>query len=238
MNIIDIIICAILGLSLVSGMYKGFITSTLALFGFAGAWAGAYRTYAYLSGAVQANEGIMGILTSVLSGADMLGSKTTANTLVSAINEGNLATVLEGLNMPFIKSALESNILTRAFEGMGLSTLADYLTQTLLVSALNVFSFVVMFAVIYAAVLLLINLLSNVFRFPALRHMDWLLGGVFGLARGAVIVMLIFTILPAVTSMLGSMDIVLLDDMLAKSKLSGLFASSGFITAAIQSLMG
>ena len=37
MNIVDIIILAILGLSLVSGMYKGFITSMLALLGFVGA---------------------------------------------------------------------------------------------------------------------------------------------------------------------------------------------------------
>ena len=38
MNIIDIIFIAILGISLISGMQKGFLASLLATFGFVGAW--------------------------------------------------------------------------------------------------------------------------------------------------------------------------------------------------------
>ena len=38
MNIIDIIFLAILGVSLISGMQKGFLASLLATFGFVGAW--------------------------------------------------------------------------------------------------------------------------------------------------------------------------------------------------------
>jgi len=41
-----------------------------------------------------------------------------------------------------------------------------------------------------------------VFRFPILPHLDWLLGGAFGLVRGAVIVALVFSLVPMAVSML------------------------------------
>ncbi|MBQ4085742.1 MAG: CvpA family protein, partial [Clostridia bacterium] len=55
MNIFDIIILAILGVSVISGMYKGFLASGLAIIGFVAAWIGAMRFYPQLSAAIQSN---------------------------------------------------------------------------------------------------------------------------------------------------------------------------------------
>ena len=84
MNIIDIIIIAILAFSLVSGMHKGFITSTLALVGFFGAWIGAYASYGYLVAAVQHNAGLIGFLESLVSAADLFKTNALADLEVAA----------------------------------------------------------------------------------------------------------------------------------------------------------
>ena len=118
-----------------------------------------------------------------------------------------------------------------------MSTMSDYLTQTLLTSVLNVVSFIVMFAVIYAAVLLLVNLLNNVFRFPLLRHLDWLFGGVFGLFRGLVIVMLIFAVMPTITSALESMDVKLLTDVIRESQLAVMVQENNLISGVLNTLV-
>ena len=102
---------------------------------------------------------------------------------------------------------------------------------------LNVASFVLMFIVIYAAILLIVNMLNNVFRFPALRHLDWLLGGLFGLVRGAVIVMLIFAVIPTVSSALESMNISLLSDLVNASTFGKFFESSNLVANTLQTIL-
>ena len=111
------------------------------------------------------------------------------------------------------------------------------LSQTLLETVLNVASFVLMFIVIYAAILLIVNMLNNVFRFPALRHLDWLLGGLFGLVRGAVIVMLIFAVIPTVSSALESMNISLLSDLVNASTFGKFFESSNLVANTLQTIL-
>jgi uncharacterized membrane protein required for colicin V production len=58
-----------------------------------------------------------------------------------------------------------------------------------------------MFALIYVIVTLFVNLLNHVISFPVLRRVDWLLGGVFGLLRGAVVAMLLFVVANYIISM-------------------------------------
>ena len=45
---------------------------------------------------------------------------------------------------------------------------------------------------------LVVNLLDHVISFPLVRGFDWLLGGLFGLARGLVVVVLVLCLLPAI----------------------------------------
>ena len=91
MNIIDFIIIAIMAFSLVSGMHKGFITSTLALFGFIGAWIGAYASFGYLVTVVQQNDGIMNFLRSLISAADLFKTPTLADLEVAAATAADMA---------------------------------------------------------------------------------------------------------------------------------------------------
>ena len=86
--------------------------------------------------------------------------------------------------------------------------------------------------------LLLVNMLNNVFRFPALRHLDWILGGAFGLIRGVIIVMLIFAVVPTISSALSSMKITMLSDLIDASRIGKLFEQSNFVSGTLRSLLG
>ena len=237
MNIIDIVALVILAFSLFSGMYKGFITSTLALLGFCGAWIASLASYQYLVAAVTANEGLMKVLSGLTSAVDLFKTTTLANLQVAAATTADIDQAVGEIGIPVINELFRKNVVGKAFANSGLSTLSEYLSQTLLETVLNVAAFVLMFIVIYAAILLIVNMLNNVFRFPVLRHMDWLLGGLFGLVRGAVIVMLIFAVIPTVSSALESMNISLLSDMVNASTLGKFFENSNLVANTLQTIL-
>jgi len=237
MNIIDIIILVILGLSLVSGMYKGFLASMLSLLGFCGAWIGAYACYDVLVSLITNNADLMSFFTSLVGAADLFETAELANLDVVNATAANIEQAVAEINIPLINDLFRNNLATQAFANQGLTKISEYLTQTLASSILNIVSFIAMFALIYAAVLLLVNLLNNVFRFPELRHFDWFLGGVFGLVRGAVIIMLIFAVLPALSSGLASMDISILSDFLKDSTFGTILQDNNLVSNLISSLL-
>lgn len=202
-NIVDYVILAILGLSLVAGMYKGFLASGLTTAGFVAAFFGAQALYPQLSSAIQSNGSLMNVLTYYLDATSMFQTTTLAERSVAgATQNGVLAqAVTELRNLPdVILTAFQSNVDKQAFSSLGFTSLADYLNQTILAAAINVISFLILFVVAYVLVLLIVGLINNVFHFPLLKHFDWLLGGAFGLVRGVVIVSLVLAVVPLVTS--------------------------------------
>lgn len=236
MNIIDIIILAILALSLVSGMYKGFITSTLALIGFAGSWIGALASYQYLVNAIRANESLMGFFSGLSGAVDLFKTNALANMSVSVAQGIDIDQAVNEIGIPIVGNLFRNNVVNQVFANQGLSTMSEYLSETLLTTALNIVCFILMFVVIYAAVLLLVNLLNNVFRFPALRHLDWLLGGVFGLVRGVIIVMLICSVIPMISSALTSMNVDIMSDLIKESRLGSIFFQNNLIQTVLQAI--
>jgi len=62
----------------------------------------------------------------------------------------------------------------------------------------NAISFALIFIIVFAALLLVVNLFNNVFRFPQLRVFDGLLGGILGIARAAVLVLVVVSALQIV----------------------------------------
>ena len=237
MNIVDIIILAILALSFVSGMYKGFITSTLALLGFVGAWIASLASYQYLVSAVVANEGLMKFFSSLVNAVDLFKTPGLANIQVATATAENINQAISEGNIPLINDIFRSNVTGQVFANSGLSTMSEYLSETLLNTALNVISFVLLFIIIYAAILLFVNMLNNVFSFPALRHLDWILGGLFGLVRGLVVVMLIFAVVPTISSALSSMNITLLTDLIDASRIGKIFEQSNFVANTLKSIL-
>ncbi len=227
MNIVDVILYAILLLSLISGMYKGFIASGLATVGFGAAWFGAMNLFPRLSSLVLGNSSFMSALDYYLDTSSFFKTNELAAVTIDQALEGSnslLNQAIQELDLPsLIESAFQQNVTGRAFSSLNLTTLSGYLSQTIWMAVINVLSFLILFALCYVAVLLVVNLLNNVFRFPLLRHLDWLLGGAFGLVRGAIVVALLLGVMPLVLSMV-PFDAI--SELVSTSQLAGLFPSN------------
>lgn len=230
MNVMDIAILAILAVSVIAGMYRGFLASGLHTAGFIGAWFAAKMTYTELATAVLSNRALMGVLSNYLEPESFFSSPAVANMSVAdAITSGQLETIANTVaeKMPFIRDAFVQNVQSFAFTNLNISTLRDYLDQTVWTGLFNVISFLLIFALAYAVIALVVNLFNHVFDFPALRFFDRILGGAFGLVRGAIVVVLALTLLPMVLNMFMP-D--LMAQLAAESKLSAIFTTFDFMS--------
>ena len=141
-----------------------------------------------------------GFLTSLLACAAMLGAYMIALSL-----EGSLASAIMNTS---VRTWLESNLEAEPAVWNNL---------------FHVVSFVIVFALAYAALMLLVNLINNMFRVPKLRGVDGLLGGILGVARAYVIICIAVAALQITLKPLES-EFVL--DLLKESALGRFFTSS------------
>lgn len=207
MNIVDILILAVLAFGLLAGMHKGFLASILSTLGFIGSWYGARMVYERIANLALSNTSLMAMLNQYLEPETFFASSAQAATTVTEVVSGGesaiqaaVATVSEKISV--IAKAFEANVRNQAFSKLDISTLADYLDQTIWQAVFNVLAFLLAFIVIYAIVSLVVNLLDHVLRFPVLRMFDWLVGGVFGLVPGLVVAVLLLCIVPSVFTLI------------------------------------
>ena len=234
MNIIDILILVVLGFSLLAGMHKGFLASLLSTFGFIGSWFGARMVYERIANIALSNTTLMAVLNQYLEPESFFASTTQAATTVAEVVSGGesaiqsaIATVSE--NISVVSHAFEANIRNQAFAKLNITTLADYLDQTIWQAVFNVAAFLLAFIVIYAVVSLIVNLLDNVIRFPVFRMFDWLLGGICGLVRGLVVAILLLCIVPSVITLISPE---LTQSLLAGSTLYSFVSQLDFLNVA------
>ena len=207
MNIVDILILAILAFSLLAGMHKGFMASLLRTIGFVGSWFGARMVYERIANLALSNNTLMAMLNQYLEPEGFFASAAQASTTVAEVVSGGEAAIQGAVStvagkISIIARAFEANIRNQAFANLNITTLSDYLDQTIWQAVFNVLGFIVAFIVIYAVVSLVINLLDSVIRFPVLRMFDWLLGGVCGLLRGLVVAVLVLCVMPTIVSVM------------------------------------
>lgn len=203
LNLLDITIIVILAFYLISGMYRGFITSLLTTIGFVGAWFGAQHFYPRVAQLALSNQTLMAVLNQYLEPENFFESHTQAVSTVSEVIAGGESAIQSAVSsvsnkLAVISKAFEANVRAQMFQRLGINTLADYLDQTIWQAVFNVLAFLLCFIALYVLVCLVVNLLDHVISFPMVRGFDWLLGGIFGLARGLVVVVLVLCLVPAI----------------------------------------
>ena len=205
LNLLDITIIVILAFYLISGMYRGFITSMLGTLGFIGAWFGAQQLFPQVANLALSNQTLMAVLNQYLEPETFFASHAQAITSVSEVIAGGESAIQNAITsvaqkLPVVSKAFEANVRAQMFQNLGINTLTDYLDQTVWQAVFNVGAFILCFIALYVLSALIVNLLDHVIAFPLVRGFDWLLGGLFGLARGLVIVVLVLFLLPALVS--------------------------------------
>ena len=207
LNLLDITIIVILAFYLISGMYRGFITSLLTTIGFVGAWFGAQQLYPRVAQLALSNQTLMAVLNQYLEPETFFESHSQAVSTVSEVIAGGEAAIQSAVGavsskLSVISKAFEANVRAQMFQRLGINTLADYLDQTIWQAVFNVGAFILCFIALYVLAMLVVNLLDHVISFPLLRGVDWLVGGVLGLVRGAAICVLLVVLVPAIAQII------------------------------------
>jgi uncharacterized membrane protein required for colicin V production len=232
MNIIDIILLAAMAISIVYGFYHGFIQSAASLVGvgisiLAGLFFGP-KLAVLLSG----NESITGILANYSDAVVRVGDYELASAPITGVSGSVLDTVVSSVSLPApIENALRNNILTRAFSDRGLATVNDYVSNTLIQAAIGILCFLACCVAAYLIWMLITSLIRHVFEFPILRQLDWLAGGLFGLARGVLVCYLLVLLLPLVQVIIPDNRFT---EYLQTSSIAAFFQNDGFFMRIIR----
>ena len=228
MNIIDILILLVLFISIAYGFYRGSVATLLGLAGCLAAFVFAYFAAPYLAAWLGSNRGVTELLVTYTDAGSLVGDYSLATTQVATMSESAIQTVLKSVSLPSgIAAILRNNLAGAAFASVGMTTVNDYVSYTIVAVVLQSASFVCCFFAAFIAAHALISLVSHVFHFSVLKHFDGLMGGVFGLLRGALVLYVLFLMLPVVTTVI---PLDLLDPFIEESSLSAIFALDSFFT--------
>ncbi len=234
MNVIDIVILVILGASLIYGLYRGFIHTILSV---ACCLLSVFLAFSYgpkLAQVVSGNQGVSSTLATYTDAVTRVGDFSLANTPVSQLTDGMVEQVLQSVSLPDpIASILRNNLKSQSFSGTGLTTVNQYVSNTVVAVAVNILCYIVCFAVSYLVLSLVLSLVQAVFKLPLLKQLDWLAGGAFGLIRGALLLYVIFLLIPILSTVI---PLDAFNDLLAQSTLAPIFQSNGFFGSVISGI--
>ena len=227
MNAVDLVIIAILGLSVLVGLYRGFISSVASMGGCLLSLGLSFWLSPKLAEAIRSNPDILKTLVSYTDAATKLGDQALAGSSVTTLTENGITEILNKVSLPApLSTLLQSNLQNQVY-----GTAADvgtYVSQTIVGAILNVICFIVCFVALLLVIHILIIFLKEVFKFPVLKQMNSAAGGIFGLLRGVLICFVAFALLPLIQTLLPVQDI---NELVAASALAPLFNSGNLILA-------
>ena len=221
MNIVDYVIIGIIGISVLFGLYRGFIASVLNMGCGLMSFLASFWVSPKLAAAVQSNQSFLNMLLHYTDASSRIGDLETAITNVATLTSQSINSILEKVNLPApLDTLLRVNLENNVYASSGLSTVSDYVSQTILQASINIICFLVSFLVLYIVLAIVLNLLKAVFRFPILKQLN-------GLA-GLLVCLVLFTLVPLVQTVI-PLDMV--NDLIAQSTLAPIFSNGNLILA-------
>ena len=224
----------IIAIAIISGMYRGFISSLLSTASFFISWAASYAIYPSIASSILSNTSVMDTLNYYTDAASKLGTGV-ARTGIAQVTSDMIQRAIEAISLPApFDELLKQNIADNAFAGLNLSTVGEYVNHTIAMVVVDVLSFLVVFMACFIVLNLVIRLLNYVFKFPALKYFDAITGGVLGFARGYFFVFLLFTLVPI---LLTALPVQAISDYINASKFGSHFLETNFVTSIIKGAM-
>lgn len=238
MNLLDYAIIGVLVLSVVWGIYQGFLVSVLKVVSFFISWAAAFLFYPSLAKFIQLKTGLVDTMLYFSEGADRIAKQSAdfARMPITQIPADKMNELIVGAQFPKnVEVLLRENIVNQVFSKQGLSTLAEYFNYTLVYIIVNVLSFLLIYIAVSMVLGLLINMTNAVVRLPVLKQFDSLLGGCFGLIRGIFLVFVLFIIVPITLAVVPvGLD---LSKYIHGSALAPFFYQTNFITDVLRGVI-
>ncbi len=231
MNVVDIIIVVIIGLSVVYGSSSGFIQTISNTVGMLVSIGAAFLLGPVMAAWLAGVDWVREILTNVTDAVARVGDFDLATKQVSGLSESTVDTVLTSVALPEpIANVLKDNLLGQSFADQGLRTVNDYVSNTIVAAALQVLGFLLAFLIAYIIISIIVSIIQHVFRFPILRQLDWLAGAAFGFIRGAGFIYLMLLLVPLIST---ALPIEGFDELIAASQLAHHFGNDGFFIRVI-----
>lgn len=235
MNIVDFIILGIIGISLVFGLYKGFINSIFSLLALLLSLFIAYSVYPQVAGMLKDNDNLVNTLVHYSDASSRIHDVDLARTSIETLSQQALDEIItqSGLPAPF-DTFVKENVTGRVFASIGSLSISDYLNHTIIDASLNILCFLACFLASYIVLTLLVHLIGYVFTFPVLKHFDMILGGAFGGVRGIFLVFVVFALIPIILTI---SPIEGLQQMIDEAQFSNFFYKDNFITSIIKGFL-
>ena len=229
MNVIDMIILGILGVSVLIGLYRGFVASVASLGSCLISLGLSFWLNPRLVEWVQSNPDLIRTLMSYTDAGTRIGDQTLAQTSVATLGSQGISEILSKTGLPGpLSELLRNNLENQVFRNAGLTRVGDYVSQTVVGAVLNILCFIACFILCFIALHLVLGFLKAVFKFPVLKQLNALAGGGLGLLRGALLCFIAFALLPLVQT---ALPVENLNELVAASTLAPLFNSDRLILA-------
>ena len=130
MNVVDIVILGILGLSVLVGLYRGFISSVASMGGCLLSLGLSFWLSPKLATAIQSNPEILKTLASYTDAATKLGDQALASSNVTTLTETGISEIINKVSLPAPLNTLLQNNLTNQVYGAA-ADVGTYVSQTI-----------------------------------------------------------------------------------------------------------
>ena len=227
MNIVDYVVLAVIGVSVLFGAYRGFIAAVLGTGGTLISFLASFALYPKLAEVIRGNGELVRTLLHYTDASSRIGDLELAVTNVGQLAADKITEIIQKVSLPApFDALLRSNLEGRVYGTGAYGTVSDYVSQTILSASINILCFLVCFIALSLVITMVVNILKAVFKFPLLKQLDWLAGAVFGLLRGMAVCYALFALVPLVQSML---PIEAVNDLINQSAFAPVFNNGALI---------
>ena len=228
MNPVDWVILGIIGVSVLFGLYKGFIASVASMGGCLVSLGASYWLTPKVAEFIRTHTSLTNTLMSYADAATRLKDSTLSSLSVPGLTAENISAILSRASLPApLDKLLQNNLEQQVYKTANIpQDVGHYVTQTIVSALMNVLCFVGTFIVLLILFHVIINLLKAIFRFPVLKQLNSMAGGAFGLLRGALLCFVLFALMPLLLTVV---PVEGLGEMVQNSTLAPLFNSGNLI---------
>ena len=228
MNPVDLVILGILAVSVLFGLYRGFIASVASMGGSLVSLGLSFWLSPMVADFLRNNTTLSNTLMSYADATTRLKDSTLSSLSVQGLTSESISSILSRASLPApLDKLLQNNLEQQVYKAANIpQDVGHYVTQTIVSALMNVICFVVTFVLLLILFHVIINLLKAIFRFPVLKQLNSIAGGAFGLLRGALLCFVLFALMPLLQTVI---PVEGLGEMVAASSLAPLFNSGNLI---------
>lgn len=228
MNPVDLVILGILAVSVLFGLYRGFIASVASMGGSLVSLGLSFWLSPMVADFLRNNTSLSNTLMSYADATTRLKDSTLSSLSVQGLTSESISSILSRASLPApLDKLLQNNLEQQVYKAANIpQDVGHYVTQTIVSALMNVICFVVTFVLLLILFHVIINLLKAIFRFPVLKQLNSIAGGAFGLLRGALLCFVLFALMPLLQTVI---PVEGLGEMVETSSLAPLFNSGNLI---------